>query len=1275
MKSIKNFLSVLGFVPKEGFSGVWSKKYSQHKDYEISITLKDSLKDSTIEYGPNINVMRKTTSNFSQRENEVVLECVDRLLTKGYKPKSLVLEKQWSLGHKGKGFLDVQVLDENKKSFLMIECKTWGDEYNKALAKTERDGGQLFGYLQQEPETKYISLYASRFENGKIEFVNDIIERKEEFDGKNSEEMFEVWDRTFESKGIFESYVQPYRVEFKELVRADLKTVEQEDGGRIFNSFAEILRRNVVSDKNNAFNKILNLFLCKIVDEDDHEEEFDELDFQWKKKYDAENKREKNAGYKEFLGKLNDLYKKGVEDYLEVIITDHSKEEVEEWIQQIGGSNEKAKEHIKTIIEDLRFYKSNEFAFKEVHNEQTFEENAKIVKEIVSLLQKFQLKYTTKHQFLGDFFENLLNTGIKQESGQFFTPTPLASFICKSLPFWNIIEQKNEEKEETFLPHVIDYAAGSGHFLNEAMNEIDYYVKNKIDENWIKGGKRAKDEFFSGIRSYKWAKEYIYGIEKDYRLARTSKISTFMNGDGDANVICGDGLGHFGKDQDYKKILKTDGKSKDNQVFDVLVANPPYSVDEFKLTIEKHAKESFDLFEGLSDKAKEIECLFVERAKQLLKDGGVAGIVLPVSILSNGNLHMRAREILLKYFEIRGIVELGSGAFMATGTKTATLFLKRRKNNEWRIIQTNVEEFFESFRDVTVNGIENAFSTYTKTVYEDLSFEDYKTLFTENPSEGMQKHEIFKEYASHFKKLKGDKLIKAITETEKEKMLYFFLTYNQDVVLVKSPTDKDTEKDFLGYEFSTRRGHEGIKIYKDAENKTLTKLYNAEEGELCDEKKVNSYILRAFEGQSMPEVAEDLKEVAQVQKLHESIDFERVNFEKRITTEFSKKKVQIKSKWDFTSLRDIAIVRGGNTFKKKFQGNKNNDDIPFYKVSDTNIQENSKIMSISNNYVGKEILENEVKANIFEGNTIIFPKVGMAVHTNKKRILSRPASIDNNLMGITVINDKKILPQYLLEYFIKYIHLSDIASSANPPSINAQTVYNLKIPFPPLDVQEKIVREMEAIEKREKEISEAVEQGERNIEEVVKNISAPSQKLDSITEFIQRGKSPKYGESSLQIIKSGQARGMIEFDFSKRHFASEAYILDHRKLQRGDVLINSSGVGTAGRVTLFDLGGDFVTDSHISILRIIGEKANSNFVLHCLAGIGFKNIEAMATGQSGQIELAIDTIKNIKIPLPPLPEQEKIITQIEAIETKQATLKKELEELKAKKGEVLKNYL
>ena len=66
-------------------------------------------------------------------------------------------------------------------------------------------------------------------------------------------------------------------------------------------------------------------------------------------------------------------------------------------------------------------------------------------------------------------------------------------------------------------------------------------------------------------------------------------------------------------------------------------------------------------------------------------------------------------------------------------------------------------------------------------------------------------------------------------------MLYFFLAYPQEIVLVKVGEKKD-EKDFLGYEFSNRRGHEGIKMYKDKEGRLTTSLYDMN---TLNENKVN----------------------------------------------------------------------------------------------------------------------------------------------------------------------------------------------------------------------------------------------------------------------------------------------------------------------------------------------------------------------------------------------------------------------------------------------------
>jgi len=121
--------------------------------------------------------------------------------------------------------------------------------------------------------------------------------------------------------------------------------------------------------------------------------------------------------------------------------------------------------------------KNNEFAIKEVYDDASFQENAKVVKEVVELLQVYKIRYNYRQQFLSDFFELLLTTGLKQESGQFFTPVPIARFIIKSLPFQEITKQKIEEgNQRNLLPTVIDYAAGSGHFITESMEEVQKHI-------------------------------------------------------------------------------------------------------------------------------------------------------------------------------------------------------------------------------------------------------------------------------------------------------------------------------------------------------------------------------------------------------------------------------------------------------------------------------------------------------------------------------------------------------------------------------------------------------------------------------------------------------------------------------------------------------------------------------------------------------------------------------------------------------------------------------
>ncbi|MGZ4954693.1 MAG: restriction endonuclease subunit S [Methylobacter sp.] len=166
-------------------------------------------------------------------------------------------------------------------------------------------------------------------------------------------------------------------------------------------------------------------------------------------------------------------------------------------------------------------------------------------------------------------------------------------------------------------------------------------------------------------------------------------------------------------------------------------------------------------------------------------------------------------------------------------------------------------------------------------------------------------------------------------------------------------------------------------------------------------------------------------------------------------------------------------------------------------------------------------------------------------------------------------------------------------------------------------------------------------------------------RLGDIVTYLQRGKSPKYGAGPIQVIKSGQARGWYKFDFSKPQFLDPTFQVDTARILRsGDLLINSTGVGTAGRVTLFRGEGEFTVDSHITIARVDSGCITPDFVLIALAALGFSTLESMANGQSGQIELSLEIIRNIPIPLPPLPEQQRIarrLSRYDLVESRRAT--------------------
>jgi len=340
-ESNKELIIALGFSPKENSLGVYRKRYKQADKYSIDVDFEKKV----FNYGKLITAESRITQNFSQQENWVVLECVDRLLEKGYQPQNIILEKTWATGHGTSGRLDILVSrDDNSSAYLMIECKTWGTEFDKEFKNLKKNGGQLFTYFQQDKNAEVIMLYASELDGKEIKFRNEIVKIEENYrQTANVKDFFERWNKLPKSNGTFDSWATPYEFQSKALTKNDLNVLKQEDSSFIFNRFLEILRHNVVSDKPNAFNKIFTLFLCKIVDENRNIDE--QLHFQW---------LEGEDNHISFQKRLTDLYNRGMLELLEKKVTDVSDSEFDKQFLQV---EEQYKEKFKEILTEIRLKK------------------------------------------------------------------------------------------------------------------------------------------------------------------------------------------------------------------------------------------------------------------------------------------------------------------------------------------------------------------------------------------------------------------------------------------------------------------------------------------------------------------------------------------------------------------------------------------------------------------------------------------------------------------------------------------------------------------------------------------------------------------------------------------------------------------------------------------------------------------------------------------------------------------------------------------------------
>ncbi|HEB9307871.1 TPA: restriction endonuclease subunit S [Campylobacter coli] len=329
----------------------------------------------------------------------------------------------------------------------------------------------------------------------------------------------------------------------------------------------------------------------------------------------------------------------------------------------------------------------------------------------------------------------------------------------------------------------------------------------------------------------------------------------------------------------------------------------------------------------------------------------------------------------------------------------------------------------------------------------------------------------------------------------------------------------------------------------------------------------------------------------------------------------------------------------------------------------------------------------------------------------------------HNMIQAEIIKDV-IIPDFLqhlfaCEFFYKFLD-SRVTGTTNRQYISFKELMQIKIPLPPLEIQREIVEKIKniqdkikALQNEEKRLKEEIEaylyitlglerkqekkkqkvfvmefknldrwDVKHNQDDVGNSNKVSFESIENIVRYMQRGKTPKYSNIKQYPVIAQKCIQWNGIDMKKSLFIDPDSIKNYtqdRFLQDDDILLNSTGIGTLGRVALYKSTinpyAAAVADGHVTVLRFDKDKILPNyFYCYFSSSMIQDSIEEYATGSTKQKELSLSLVKQIQIPLPPLEIQKQIVEHIESkqkiiednkykIENLQSDINKELQEL------------
>jgi type I restriction enzyme S subunit len=294
-----------------------------------------------------------------------------------------------------------------------------------------------------------------------------------------------------------------------------------------------------------------------------------------------------------------------------------------------------------------------------------------------------------------------------------------------------------------------------------------------------------------------------------------------------------------------------------------------------------------------------------------------------------------------------------------------------------------------------------------------------------------------------------------------------------------------------------------------------------------------------------------------------------------------------------------------------------------------------------------------------------------------------PASLNGSLVSshyfLFVIDEAK-LERRFLDFYIRTPTFRDQVAaqgSTNYAAIRPAHVLGYEIPLPPLAEQRRVVARIEELAAQIAEVralrQQAAEEAEALLAGAERSIW-PNAALEaglnlaSLTIFLARGRQSEQGESDHFLIKTQhvqQGRYIPTLLRLASHVA--ARVKPEAVAKDGDILIACSAAGCLGRVARYHADGRTVsTDTHVAVLRPNPEAVYPDYLYAYLRGAqGQQQLRSRERGdwQREKVgfrltELNLNDLRQVPVPVPLLPEQRRIVAELDALQAQVDALKR-----------------